>query len=251
MIPTAADTRRISTSTWLAILQPWPEVDQSIHQRLARLGDAAPGQDVLWVGCGSGRSVLWWADRFGGRVEGIDVDQAAIERGEAAARKAGLAGRVTFQVAEPTDLPHQDRVFDTVILHGLHLAGADPVGALREAVRVVRPLGTVMALMPAWLDTPDPDEAALLARIGVQPQLPVEWKSRLREAGVVELVIEEAAPDAGWIAYRWTGLLVRAWRAAGWVGLRTAVSPPVRAFRRLARSRQLGLSLLKGSRWPH
>jgi hypothetical protein len=112
-------------------------------------------------------------------------------------------------------------------------------------------MSTVMAVVPSWLSTPDPADAQQLEALGLKPQLLVEWKSFFREAGVVELSVEDAAQDGGWISYGWLGLVVRGWRAAHWTGVRAVLGPEFRTLRRLAMKRVLGLSIIKGTRWPH
>ena len=79
---------RLTSSTLAAILQPWTEVAQPIYWRVAQLSDAEPGKETLWVGCGAGRSVLWWTERFKTLTEGVDPEQKAIEQADASARKA-------------------------------------------------------------------------------------------------------------------------------------------------------------------
>jgi SAM-dependent methyltransferase len=242
---------RLSPTALLAVLQPWAEVAEPIHRRLAQLAEAQTGQEVLWVGCGSGRSVLWWAQRFATHIEGVDPDHDAVDAAEKAARIAGLQRLATFQTAEPADLPHEVQVFDVTIANLLALPGADGAAVLKEAGRVARPMSTVMALVPTWLSTPDPEDARLLEAVNLKPQLVVEWKSFLRLGGVVELSVEEAAQDGGWIASGWVGLLIRGWRAARWAGVRAVMSREFRALRTLALGRVLGLSIIKGTRWPH
>lgn len=242
---------RLSPTTLLAILQPWSEVEEPIHRRLAQLADATTGRETLWIGCGSGRSVLWWSQRFQTLTEGVDPDPVAIEAAETAAREAGLANLATFQVTDATNLPHEDQVFDTTIVHMLHLPDSDGAKVLREAGRVARPMGVVVALVPSWLQTPSGPEGRAIASLGVSPRLPVEWKGLLREAGIVELSVEEAAADGAWVVQGFFALVARGWRAKGWTGLRAVLSHEVRALRRLARKRVLGLSIIKGTRWPH
>ena len=242
---------RLSPTELLAVLQPWADVAQPIHRRLAQLAEAEPGQEVLWVGCGSGRSVLWWAERFGTHVEGADPDQQAIEAAEKTARVVGLQKIATFQTADPCDLPHEDHVFDVVIANMLALHGCNGAAVMKEAGRVARPMSTVMALVPTWLSTPDPGDARQLEEMELEPHLLVEWKSFFRGGGVVELSVEEAAQDGGWISYGWLGLVVRGWRAARWKGVRAVLSPEFRTLRSLAETRVFGLSIIKGTRWPH
>ena len=241
----------VSQSVLLGALQPWREVDEAIHRRLARLVDPQPAQETLWVGSGGGRSALWWAERFDGRVDGVDADARAVERAEASARAAGLAQRATFQVARADDLPHQPQSFDVVVIHVPYLPGMGPEPMLHEAARVVRPLGTVAAVVPTWLAAVGGEDEALIESFGLKPRQVMEWKQVFRDAGLVELQAEDAALDHGWLLVRWPGLGIRAWRGGRWPALRAVLGHPARALRRLARRRVLGLSLLKGTRWPH
>jgi SAM-dependent methyltransferase len=231
---------RLSPTSLFAVLQPWGEVNEPIHRRVAQLADAAAGQEALCVGCGAGAAVLWWARKYQTRIEGVDPDANAIDIAERIARESGLAGLASFQTAPAADLPHEAQVFDITLVEMLHLLGTDGGAVLREAARVARPMSTVIALVPFWLGTPDAKDVQTLASFGLVPHVLVEWKGRFRDAGVVELSVEDAAKDAGWISGGWLGLLIRAWRAARWNGVRA-----------LALRRVLGLSIIKGTRWPH
>jgi len=203
------------------------------------------------VGCGTGRSVLWWAERFRTRTEGVDPDERAIDAAENAARRAGLRDLVAFQTAPPTDLPHEAQVFDLTIVNALQLGVVEGRAVVRQAARVVRPMGTVVGIVPTWMRTPSADEQHLLTELGVRPRLPVEWKGMFRDAGVVELSVEEAALEGRWISPGWIGILLRAWRVARWRGLGAVMARPFRVYRELIMQRAVGLSLIKGTRWPH
>jgi SAM-dependent methyltransferase len=244
-------TLRLSPTTLVAILQPWDGVHEPMQRRVAQLSEVAAGQEVLWVGCGAGAAALWWARKYRTHVAGVDPDPRAIEAADAAARGAGLAELATFQRADVADLPHEAQVFDIVVVNMIQLLGADGEAALREAARVARPMSTVIALVPSWLSTPDAADAGRLAGFGLTPRLVVEWKGACREAGLVELVVEEAVRDGPWIATGRLGLLVRGWRAARWAGLGAVLSPELRALRALVLRRVLGLSIIKGRRWAH
>ena len=243
--------RRLSHAKFVAILQPWAEVAEPIHRRLAQLVDAEPGQEVLWVGCGAGRSVLWWAKRFETHVQGIDPDAKAVETAERSARESELARLASFQVAECTNLPHEARVFDVCVANLLQLLEADGGQVVAELARVSRPMGTVAALVPCWLSAPTPEDEQAILALGLRPALLVEWKNRFRVSGVVELVVEDTSLDGRWISPGWLGLLLRGWRAARWAGIRTVLSREFRVLRELAQRRTLGLSVVKGTRWPH
>ncbi len=232
----------------MTALQPWKEVELPIKQRLALLADAGPSREVLWVGCGAGRSVLWWCQRYGSRCEGVDADAPAIEHAEDAARAAGLSKRATFQVADPANLPHEAAVFDTTIVQMLYLPGVDAGAVIREAARVTRPTGTVIAVVPSWRETPEQDAVEAVAALGLEPRLPVEWKGLFRAAEVTDLTLEEALPGGRWMTHRFLPLVARGWHAGGWAGARAVVSHDVGVVRQLARDRILNLSILKGVR---
>jgi len=242
---------RLSPATLMVILQPWTEVAEPIYRRVAHLADKGGEGETLWIGCGSGRSVLWWAQKHRSAVQGLDPDARSVEEAESAVRGTDLSGLATFQVADPNNLPHEDQVFDTVVVHMLYLRGASEKLVLQEASRVARPMATVIALVPSWLQTPRENDAQVIESMGIAPNLPVEWKGYLREAGIVELTVEEAAAEGKWLASGFLPLFVRAWRAGAWAGLHALLSREVRTLRRLARRRVLGLSLIKGTRWPH
>ncbi len=74
---------------------PAPVVDEIL--RLARVG----ADDMVYdLGCGDGRIVIAAARDFGARGVGIDIDPRRIEEANAAARSAGVAGRVRFVVQD-------------------------------------------------------------------------------------------------------------------------------------------------------
>jgi len=242
---------RLSPSILLTVLQPWTEIVEPIYKRVAQMVDAEDWGETLWIGCGTGRSVLWWVQKFSSITQGLDPDPKAVESAEARVRATDLAKVVTFQVADPSNLPHEDHVFDSVVVHTLYMRDVDFEAVLKEAVRVLRPMGNVVVIAPSWLQKPREQDVKLIASLGFSPRLTVEWKGHLRDAGAVELTVEEAAKGGIWFAPGLLSLMVRGWHAAGWMGARAMLSREVLALRRLVRKRVLGLSILKGARWPH
>jgi len=64
---------------------------------MARVGPS----DVLYdLGCGDGRLVIAAARDHGARGVGVDIDPARIAEASAAARRAGVSGRVSFAVRD-------------------------------------------------------------------------------------------------------------------------------------------------------
>ena len=87
---------RLTPSTLLTILQPWTDIVEPIYKKIAELVESADGAETLWVGCGSGRSVLWWSQKFSSMVQGLDPDPDAIESAEDRVRGTDLASKVAL-----------------------------------------------------------------------------------------------------------------------------------------------------------
>ncbi|MDQ0736134.1 methyltransferase domain-containing protein [Arthrobacter agilis] len=101
------------------------------------------GLDVLDVGCGPGSITAGFADLVApGSVTGIDSSADVVA--QAAEAHADLAN-VEFREGNVYDLDAADESFDLVHAHQLLQHLADPVAALREMRRVVRPGGIVAA----------------------------------------------------------------------------------------------------------
>jgi SAM-dependent methyltransferase len=109
----------------------------------ARLRDGATVADV---GCGHGASTLIMADAYpASRFVGFDYHAPSIEHARAAAKKAGVAGRVTFEVAKAKDF---GGTFDLVAMFDcLHDMG-DPVGAAEHVRESLADDGTWMIVEP-------------------------------------------------------------------------------------------------------
>jgi SAM-dependent methyltransferase len=100
----------------------------------------APGLSILDVGCGPGTITVDLAARVApGKVIGVDVAEDAI----AAAKK--LETDIEFRVDDAYNLDAADESFDIVHAHQVLQHLTDPVAALREWRRVVKPGGIVAA----------------------------------------------------------------------------------------------------------
>jgi len=123
------------------------------------LADLPSGADsrVLEVGAGTGAITIELAGRArGGRVFALDIDFAACRYG---ARSAPAA---SWHCADAQALPLPSGSLDGVVFHYVLLWLRDPLSALREARRVTRPGGEVLALAEpdhrARIDYPEPLE---------------------------------------------------------------------------------------------
>jgi SAM-dependent methyltransferase len=102
-----------------------------------------PGMSLLDVGCGPGSITRGLADTVGehGTVVGIDNSDEAI----ALAGDTSNQRWLRFEVASVYELPFADGSFDVAYGHQVLQHLADPVAALIEMKRVLRPGGLIAA----------------------------------------------------------------------------------------------------------
>ena len=87
------------------------------YELVARKLGLRPGMRLLDVGCGWGGMALHAASRYGVHVVGITLSEPPASYALAAARRAGLAGRVTFRVQDYRDV--RDGPFDAISSIGM------------------------------------------------------------------------------------------------------------------------------------
>lgn len=103
-----------------------------------------PGASLVDVGSGPGSITIEFARRLGpGRVIGVDGAEEAIVAARAAAAEQGID--VRFEQGDVLGLPLADDAVDIAHAHQVLQHLGDPVAALREMARVVRPGGIVAA----------------------------------------------------------------------------------------------------------
>ncbi len=244
-----------------AVLARWRVSEEDIYREALGLLQESEARDVAVTGCGTGSMSIWLAERGELTVTGVDPDPEAIRAAEVRARASDAAPRLSFEQGALDDLPHETAVFDAAVGEPALSGAADPQRAVAELARVVKPMGTVLLLQPTWSSELSGEERELVVeRLGMRPHLLVEWKQMLRDAGVVELQVqdwtcgpprstsEERAP----LNFRDKVQIVgQAWRERGWQAARGAVRQEEDLLRALSRERALGFQLMKGVKWPN
>jgi len=101
-------------------------------------------QKVLDVGCGPGSITVGFAKRSEHvEVVGIDCEEKVLEEAKRRAEDDGVADRINFLNESVYELPLEDNSFDVVFAHQVLQHLADPVGAIKEMKRVLRPGGVI------------------------------------------------------------------------------------------------------------
>lgn len=99
------------------------------------------GVRMLDCGCGPGTITIGLASLVApGEVIGIDMAQAQLDRARAAAAQEGVKN-VRFEIGDVCALTYADASFDVVTSHSLLEHLPNPLLALQEMARVLRPGG--------------------------------------------------------------------------------------------------------------
>ena len=105
------------------------------------------GARVADVGCGKGASTVLLAKAFPkSRFFGFDYHDKSIEAAREAAKREGVADRVTFEIAKAKEFPGKDYDF-VAVFDCLHDMG-DPVGAAAHVRESLAKDGTWMIVEP-------------------------------------------------------------------------------------------------------
>jgi ubiquinone/menaquinone biosynthesis C-methylase UbiE len=122
---------------------------QPVTDALVECAQPAPGMQVLDLASGTGEPAISLASRLGeqGHVTATDISVGLLEIAAKRGKKRGLKN-FTTQVADAHKLPFTDNSFDLATSRFGVMFFDDPIGALQELRRVLRPGARVCFL--AW-----------------------------------------------------------------------------------------------------
>lgn len=124
-------------------------------------GRLKPGMNVLDCGCGPGTLTLGLAQAVDpGQATGIDIEPGMVDRANALADEGGIKN-VEFRVDDITDLSFPNDCFDLVFVSAVLEHLPDPVVALKEIRRVLKPGAATVIINTDWGDpliSPESDD---------------------------------------------------------------------------------------------
>jgi ubiquinone/menaquinone biosynthesis C-methylase UbiE len=107
-------------------------------------GQLAAGAHVLEVAPGPGYLSVEIAKLGNYEVAGLDISRTFVEIAQANVRAAGV--KVEFRQGNAADLPFDDNTFDFIVCTAAFKNFTEPVRALREMYRVLKPGGKALVL---------------------------------------------------------------------------------------------------------
>lgn len=248
----------------MAIIDRWRATGEDLYREVARLAGIERGHEVVVAGCGRGLTTEWLARRTGASMAGIDTDEEDVAHADERARCAALP--LSYQQGALDDLPYESSVFDAAIGEPEMAAAADTPRAVAELVRVTKPMGAIVLLQLTWnSELPASRRELVVERLGLRPQLLVEWKQMLRDAGAVDIQVTDwthECPhgdmsddcDGGQLQFNWQDklrIMGRALRHSGIVEARHALALETDLLLELSHERSMNFSIIKGVKWPH
>lgn len=183
---------------WVTHADDFDAISREISDALVAACAPAPGEAVLDVGCGGGRSSFQLAEAVGpaGHVLGLDISEPLV--GLARARRARLrVSNADFAVGDAETHRLEPGRRDLVASRFGMMFFADPVAAFRNIARALRPGGRMVFV--AWAG-PEGNpfftlpQAAAVARLGPVDPVPPEAPGPMafRDAPRVQRLLQAA-----------------------------------------------------------
>jgi SAM-dependent methyltransferase len=110
-----------------------------------RLLDIHTGDTVLDIACGPGNTTRSQVGQVGPNGLAVGVDSSATMLAQAV-KETPAGSPVGYVRADAVDLPFADATFDAVSCYGALYLMDEPIAALREMIRVLRPAGRIAVL---------------------------------------------------------------------------------------------------------
>ena len=143
---------RDAYNQWHSELPIDSEADTPWHRMLkpALLREDLAGKEVLEIGCGRGDFSCWLARNTHARLTATDFSHTAVAKGRDYASSLGL--NILWQVMDIQSIAYPDATFDFVISSETIEHVPDPMRAVSELGRVLKPGGKLFLTTPNYLN---------------------------------------------------------------------------------------------------
>lgn len=164
------------------------------------LADVLPikaGDRIIDIGCGVAGPARYLAERFGCRVDGIDITEGFVDAANRLSALVGLQDRVRVKLGDGQKLPYEDAAYDGGYALHVTMNVPDRNSFFGEAFRVLKP-GAFFALTEHGLGPAgDPHHPVPWSDDGGGAHLmrPADTVACLERAGFIDVEVTETGKD--------------------------------------------------------
>lgn len=183
--PTVEDSIEISG---IEMLHPGGE---ALTKRTAELTGMKSGLKVLDVSSGRGTQSIFYAEKFGVKVIGLDISDEMVNTSTQLSISTGLQDRVKFVKGDSQELPFENNSFDIVINECAVGIPDDSQLVLDEMFRVLKPGGKIGIHESTWRTSiSEKKKYEISERYGTTPLEYDEWENMIMKAGGKKIITE-------------------------------------------------------------
>jgi ubiquinone/menaquinone biosynthesis C-methylase UbiE len=166
-----------------------------LADRMVDLADLGPSDHALDVGTGTGVVALRAARIVrNGKVCGVDLSERMLSTARTRAEQLGFAEEVEFRQMDAEELQFADSTFDAVVSLFALLHFPDPLKALREIYRVIKPGGRLVVAVGS--SPPVLSVAGMKHRLTALPDMLRRIQGRqLVAPGFLDSLVESNFPE--------------------------------------------------------
>lgn len=199
---------RVLYSGWAPVYDPLVAMLEGKRRQSMAIANIQPGERVLLLGAGTGLDLKYLP--ASAEIHAIDITPAMIARLRRRSDELGLNVKASIMDAQQLEYPSD--YFDAVILHFVLAVIPDPLKAMAEVERVLRPEGRAVILNKFADDENDPSLLLKAANVVVRPlatditcrlrpivsncPLKLETEQKLGMAGMFKVAVLRKTSDA-------------------------------------------------------
>jgi ubiquinone/menaquinone biosynthesis C-methylase UbiE len=174
-----------------------PGDNASTRKAYSLLTDLPPKARILDIACGPGMQTIHLAKLSGGTIIAIDTHQPFLDVLQRSATEAGVADRLTIQLASMFDLQFPERSFDLLWSEGaIYIIGFDE--GLRQWRKLLKPGGYIAVTELSWIKGNPPAEIVSFWKENYPGMRTVPENLRGCEDAGYSVIGHFTLPDSSW-----------------------------------------------------